>query len=114
MRAATLKDVYGGYEESEDEQRGEKEGISTTGVPFLDVPRWKLDDGGWRWEDGLIVSLRVGSGALQHRGGSGNGGRTSLLRFLVSDTSSGLMPPPILPYFSYIAAWSTWVASQRT
>ena len=114
MRAAALSGVYGGYEESGDERRGEKEGISTTGVPFLDVSRWKLDDGGWRWGDGLIVSLRVGSGALHRRGGSGNGGRTSLLRFLVSDTSSGLMPPPILPSFSYIAKWSTWVASRRT
>jgi hypothetical protein len=46
MRAAALSGVYGGYEESGDERRGEKEGISTTGVPFLDVSRWKLDGGG--------------------------------------------------------------------
>jgi hypothetical protein len=81
MRDAALSDVYGGYEESGDEQRGEKEGISTTGVPFLDVSRWKLDESGWRWGNGQIVLLRVGSGALHRRGDSGNGGRTSLLLF---------------------------------
>jgi hypothetical protein len=97
MRAVARSGVYGGYEESGVERRGEKEGISTTGIPFSDVPRWKLDDGGWRWGDGLIVSLRVGSGALHRRGDSENGGRTSLLRFLVSDTSSGLMPAPSSP-----------------
>jgi hypothetical protein len=46
-RAAALSGVYGGYEEPEDERWGEHEGISTTGVPFLDVSRWKLDDSGW-------------------------------------------------------------------
>ena len=113
MRAAALNGVYGGYEESGDERRGEKEGIITTGVPILDVSRWKLDDGGWRWGDGLIVSLRVGSGALSAAppGWQWEWGENIIIAFLVSDTSSGLMPPPILPSFSYIASWSTWVVS---
>jgi hypothetical protein len=74
MRAAARSGVYGGYEESGDERRGEKEGISTTGVPFLDVSRWKLDDGGWQWGNRLVISLRVGSGALHHRGVAGGMG----------------------------------------
>ena len=81
LEDAALGVTYDGYEEWGDGTEGNSEGISTSGVPFVDVPRWKLDDDGWRSEDGWVLRLRVGSGALHRRGDSGIGGRTSSLRF---------------------------------
>ena len=44
---AVLVVSYDGYEESGDGKAGNSEGISTSGVPFIDVSRRKLDDDGW-------------------------------------------------------------------
>ena len=46
---AVLGVSYDGYEESGDGKEGNSEGISTSGVPFIDVSRQKLDDDGWGW-----------------------------------------------------------------